>query len=331
MISPAWTPTSLSMQHFHSLEELKRVTLSYPAIDNAWVTIGSFDGVHRGHQAILKLMVKKAHAAAGFAVVVTFYPHPIVVLRGATESIYLNSPEERAHLLGKLGIDIVLTLPFDPSLAQQTAEEFMHNLSAAIGIRQLWVGDDFALGRNRQGNVNELHRIGDQLGYKLHIVNKVTDGNKGERISSSRIREILRAGKAAEAARLLGYPYSVEGPVIHGDGRGRGLGFPTLNVGYWPGKIVPLLGVYATWTWVGERRLPSVTSVGVRPTFDNPPAAPRVEAFLIDHDQDLYGQEVRVEFLEFLRPELRFDSVQDLIDQMIIDTQNAREVLAHAS
>jgi riboflavin kinase/FMN adenylyltransferase len=123
----------------------------------------------------------------------------------------------------------------------------------------------------------------------------------------------------------------MQGAVVHGDGRGRALGFPTANVAYWPGKLVPAFGVYATWTWIGPRRVASVTSLGVRPTFDNPPAAPRVEAYLLDFDDDLYGQTVRVEFLEFLRPELRFDSAATLIDQMILDTQKAREVHANAA
>lgn len=319
------------MQHFHSFDELKSFASEAKALENTWVTIGSFDGVHRGHQALLNPMVAEAHAAGGAAVVITFHPHPVVVLREMNDPIYINTPEERARVMGSLGVDCVITLPFDRALANLTAEEFMHKIFAAIGIRQLWVGDDFALGRKRMGDVTELRRIGAVLGYFLHVVDKVTDDGPGERISSSRIRELLRAGQVAEASRLLGQRYSIEGPVIHGDGRGRGLGFPTLNVGYWPGKIIPLYGVYATWTWIGERRLPSVTSVGVRPTFDNPPAAPRVEAFLIDHDEDLYGQEVRVEFLEFLRPELRFEDVQALINQMVIDTQNAREVLAHAA
>jgi riboflavin kinase / FMN adenylyltransferase len=322
-------PQQQPMHHFHSLDEFRTFAPTAKSLKNAWVTIGSFDGVHLGHQALLSPMIQEAHSAGSPAVAVTFYPHPVVVLRGVTDPIYLNSPDERARLLGGLGIDFVITLPFDRALANLTAEEFMRKINESTGIRQLWVGNDFALGRNRQGDINELRRIGEDLGYSLHVIEKVTDTGTGERISSSRIRDLLRAGQAAEVARLLGSPYAVEGAVIHGDGRGRGLGFPTLNVDYWPGKIIPRFGVYATWTWVGERRLPSVTSVGVRPPFDTPPAAPRVEAFLIGHDEDLYGKEVRVEFLEFLRPELRFETVQDLIDQMMLDTQNASEVLAN--
>jgi riboflavin kinase / FMN adenylyltransferase len=308
------------MEHFHSFEEA--------SIKNAWATIGTFDGVHRGHQAILMPMVQAAHAAGNPVVVVTFFPHPVTVLRGIQEPISLTTPDERAHLLGALGVDAVITLTFDRALASLTAEEFMRMMNARLGLRQLWVGDDFALGRNRQGDIPTLRAIGDQLGYTLHVTSEVDVD--GERVSSSLIRGLVRKGEVAQAARLLGRPYSLAGPVAHGDGRGRGLGFPTANVDYWPGKISPAYGVYVTWTWVDGQRIPSVTSVGVRPTFDPPGSTPRVEAFLIDYEANLYDRPVSVEFLKFLRPELRFSSVQALIDQMVLDTQNAREVLAHA-
>jgi riboflavin kinase / FMN adenylyltransferase len=288
------------MEHFHSFEEAG----NNQSLQGAWATIGTFDGVHRGHQAILKPLVSSAHAAGAPAIVVTFHPHPTVVLRGAEENLYLTSPAERAQLLGGLGIDGVVTLTFDQALA--------------------------ALGRNRQGNIPTLAQLGEALGYRMHVtaeVDEVDDGN--QRISSSLIRELLRQGQTTRAARLLGRPYAVEGAVVHGDGRGRKLGFPTANIDYWPGKLVPL-GIYATWTWIGERRVASVTSVGVRPTFDHPPANPMVEAYLLDFDEDLYDQIVRVDFLAFLRPELRFDSVQSLINQMALDTLKAREVLSNA-
>ncbi len=308
------------MEHIHSFEEAN--------LKGAWVTIGTYDGVHRGHQAILIPLVQAAHAAGNPAVVVTFFPNPVVVLRGIEEPVYLDTPDERARLLGELGVDVVLTLTFDRALASLTAEEFMRALNERMDLRQLWVGSDFALGRNRQGDIPTLQAIGEQLGYPVHVTGDVKID--GERISSSQIRALVRAGEVVQAARLLGRLYTLEGPVAHGDGRGRELGFPTANVAYWPRKIIPAYGVYATWTWVDGQRLPSVTSVGVRPTFEPPDSAPRVEAYLIDYKGDLYNRPVRVEFLEFLRPELRFSSAQALIDQMVLDTQNALEVLAHA-
>lgn len=302
-------------------------------IENAFATIGMFDGVHRGHQAILKPLIEGAQAAGSPAVVVTFHPHPVEVLRGVEEPIYLTSPEERAQLLGALGIDAVVTLTFDRALASLSAEEFMRRMSRGLGLRQLWVGDDFALGRNRQGTLPVLRALGESMGYSLNVTQEVRAGEHSGagRVSSSAIRALLRDGKAAEAAQMLGRPYSVEGIVVHGDGRGRQLGFPTANVAYWPKKVIPAYGVYATWTWAGGQRCASVSSVGVRPTFDPPGSPARVEAYLIDYAGDLYGQQARVEFLEFLRPELRFNTAQALIDQMVMDTQNAREVLAHAA
>lgn len=316
------------MQHYFSLDEVKRAKQNHVLpVENAFVTIGSFDGVHLGHQAILTPMIEEAHKANAPAAVVTFHPHPVAVLRGMDGPLYITSPEERAHLLGKLGIDVVITLTFDRALASLTAEEFMFALSDSLGIQQLWAGNDFALGRNRQGNIETLQRIGQRLGYNIHVISPVEV--KG-RISSSRIREQLRAGQMDEAAQLLGRPYSIEGIVVHGDGRGRSLGFPTANVEYWPGKIIPAFGVYVTWTWLEGRRLPSVTSVGIRPTFDNPPSTPRVEAFIIDFDKDIYDHVVEVEFLQFLRPELRFSSVDSLIDQMVQDTIDTKKVLNYA-
>ncbi len=309
------------MEHIHSFEDATR--------KGAWVTIGTYDGVHRGHQAILIPMIQAAHAAGSPAVVVTFFPHPVVVLRGIEEPVYLTTPDERARLLGELGVDVVLTLTFDRALAALSAQEFMRTLSERMGLQQLWVGNDFALGRNRQGDIPTLQAIGKELGYTVHVTAEIQAD--GERISSSLIRELVRQGEVREAAALLGRPYALEGPVAHGDGRGRGLGFPTANVAYWPGKITPAYGVYATWTWVDGQRIPSVTSVGIRPTFDPPDSPTRVEAFLIDYDGDLYNRPVRVEFLQFLRPELRFSSAEALIDQMVLDTQHAREVLAHAA
>jgi riboflavin kinase / FMN adenylyltransferase len=321
------------MRHFQSIEEVE--------LKNAWVTIGVFDGVHRGHQAILAPLATEAHAAGSPAVVVTFFPHPAVVLRGGSDSIYLTAPDERAGLIAAQGVDALITLTFDHALANWTAETFMRRLRDAVGLRRLWAGADFALGRNRMGDLDALRALGRPLGYSVQVVDEVLaalppeNGASGRaqdrRISSSAVRALVRQGEVALAAAMLGRPYALSGPVVQGDRRGRELGFPTANVEYWPGKIVPAYGVYATWTWIDGQRHASVTSVGVRPTFDPPGSPPRLEAYLIDFAGDLYGRQARIEFLTFLRPELRFDSAQSLIDQMVLDTQNAKEVLAHAA
>ena len=335
------------MNHFRSIQEIeaflkegrtfttgRKFAFNHTADSDGalrtWATIGSYDGVHLGHQAILKTMAEQAHAAGAAAVVITFHPHPVVVLRGVSQPIYLTTPDERAQLMHDLGIDAVLTLTFDRALAGLTAEEFMGQIVSPLRLEQLWVGQDFALGRNRQGDIPTLREMGQRMGYTVNVIDLVELPGTGK-ISSSRIREVIRTGTVAEAAQMLGRLYSLDGPVMHGEARGRNLGFPTANVGYWEEKVAPALGVYATWAWVGQNRYPSVTNVGLNPTFTDQLTKPRVEAYLIDYSGDLYDQEMRLEFLEFLRPELRFDSVEALIDQMQIDTQRAREVLAHAA
>jgi len=307
------------MHHYRNLEGFY--------LENSWATIGSFDGVHRGHQSLIKQMVASAHATGNPAVVVTFYPHPAVVLRGIQEPYYLTSPDERADLLHDLGVDTIITLKFDLALASQSAEEFMATLSKHIGLQQLWVGPDFALGKGRQGNLPVLKEIGKNLGYNLNVVEQVSAGD--ERVSSRQIRSLIMDGKIKEAAEMLGRLYSVKGEVVHGDGRGRGLGIPTANLQVWPERLLPANGIYATWVNWRDQHLASVTNVGVRPTFDHFAAVPQVEAFILDFDQDIYQEEIEVEFVEFFRPEIRYTSVKDLMDQIHKDIEQAREVLSH--
>lgn len=337
------------MRHFHSIEEVE--------LKNAWVTIGAFDGVHRGHQAILAPLAIEAHAAGCPAAVVTFFPHPAVVLRGA-HTHYLTTPDERAELLGALGIDVILTLPFTRDLAALSAQDFMLLLKQHLGLRQLWVGYDFALGRNRQGDIPTLRHLGEEMGYSVRVVSEISQG--GAAVSSSQVRSLLREGNVAQAARLLGRPYHLNGEVVHGDARGRQLGIPTANLAPWEGKIVPAKGVYATWAWVeepaaeppvspipagaqarrhsssdaptpGYRRVPAVTNIGLRPTFPGQPDAARIEAHLLEFNRDLYGQHVTLEFIEYLRPEQRFPSIDALLAQIELDKERAKEVFRHAA
>ena len=307
------------MHHYHTLEGLH--------LDRAWATIGSFDGVHRGHQSLIKQMVASAHANGRPAVVVTFYPHPAVVLRGIQEPYYPTSPDERADLLHDLGIDAIVTLQFDHALAGQSAVEFMTALHQHIGLRQLWVGPDFALGKGRQGNVPVLQEIGKNLGFIVNVVEVVSAGE--EKISSRQIRSLIIEGKVKEASEMLGRLYNVKGEVVHGDGRGKGLGIPTANLLVWPERLLPANGIYATWVHRGDQRLASVTNVGIRPTFDNLSAIPRVEAFILDFEQDIYQEQIAVEFVEFFRPEIRYTSINDLLEQIQKDIDQAREVLSH--
>ena len=307
------------MNHLHSLEELR--------LAGTFLTIGAFDGVHRGHQALLKGLVETAHQENASAAAVTFDPHPAVVLRGLAPAYSLTSPEERARLFALIGLDAVYTLPFTRELAALSAADFVSQLHEHLGLRELWVGYDFALGRGRQGDIPFLRGLGAEMGFSLKVIEPV--GLEGQTVSSSQVRAFLSEGQVDRAAQLLGRRYAFEGPVVHGDGRGRTIGIPTANVQPWEGQLLPRNGVYATWAWVGGLRRPAVTNVGMRPTFENTPPLPRVEALLLDFDQDLYGQTVRLEFIQFLRPEKRFENVQALLDQIREDRQRAEEVLRH--
>lgn len=307
------------MQHFQSLDPVH--------LKHSWVTIGSFDGVHLGHQKILKQLVNGARAQKDPSVVVTFFPHPAVVLGKGTNGGYLTTPQERAELLGEQGIDVVVTLPFTRELASLSALDFMQLLHDHLGIERLLVGYDFALGRGREGNVERLREIGGHLGYQLEMLQPVEVD--GAPVSSSQIRRLIRAGEVEKAATLLGRLYAVEGSVVHGDGRGKALGFPTANLETWEEQVMPANGVYATWAWVDGVRHPSVSSFGLRPTFKSDSTVPRLEAYLMYYSGNLYGKNLRLEFAAYLRPELRFESVDALIEQMNHDTIKSLEVLGN--
>lgn len=309
------------MPHYRSLDDLK--------LHRSWLTIGVFDGVHRGHQVILNRLVAGAHAEGLPAVVVTFFPHPVVVLRNIQDPVYLTMPEERAELLAALGVDEVVTLEFNSRLASLSAVEFMTWMKERLGVVHLCAGYDFALGRGREGTLPVLRQIGDQLGYTVSVVEPLADAQH-ETISSSRIRDLVARGDVATAASLLGRHYSVDGFITRGDGRGHGLGFPTANIAVPEQRLSPGFGIYATWLTVRGERLPSVTSIGVRPTFEPRLVAPRIEAHILDlpGDPNLYDLPVRLEFVEYLRPEQRFSQIQALIDQIHQDIQRSREVFS---
>jgi len=307
------------MQHHDALDHL--------SLKHTWVSIGSFDGVHRGHQAILQYLVQHAHAAGAPAVVVTFFPHPAIVLRGLQGPFYLTPPDERAELMADLGVDHVVTLQFNRELSAYSAEDFMTLLSNHLGLSNLVVGYDFALGRGRQGDIHTLRYLGEGLGYDVDVIKPATIN--GQLISSTRIRDLITQGNVQDAAALLGRWYRLAGRVVHGDGRGRQIGIPTANLSIWNEQILPARGVYAALAWIHQRPAPAVINIGLRPTFETNTTMAKVEAHLLDFDEDLYGMELRLEFIKYLRQEQRFPSARALLDQIHIDIQNAREVLPY--
>lgn len=304
------------MQHYSSLEEV--------TLQNSWLTIGVFDGVHRGHQEILKALAAGAQAVGAPAVVLTFDPHPAAVLTGR-EIKLLTTPDERAALLAGQGVDVLITEPFTRDLSTVSAYDFMSRLTRRLGLQQLLIGYDFALGKGREGNAARLTEIGGELGYRVRVMDAVSD--ESGVISSTAIRKLVSTGNVHEAAKLLGHFYSIGGPVVHGDGRGRGIGFPTANIDYPPGKILPANGIYATWATLGPERFVAATNVGVRPTVRSDQVIPTVEAYLLDFDRDIYGERLKLEFVTRLRDELKFPSLEALIEQMHKDVEKTRQLL----
>jgi riboflavin kinase/FMN adenylyltransferase len=305
------------MHHYRSLNDV--------SLKNSWLTIGVFDGVHRGHQEILTNLTAGAHENGAPAAVLTFWPHPAVVLGKRSDLKSLSTPEERADLLGALGVDVVITQPFTPDFAKLSALDFMRLVSERLGLHSLWIGYDFALGHNREGNLERLTEIGSELGYGVKAINPVMNGE--DLLSSSLIRQRIRSGEVARAAENLGRFYALSGPVVHGDGRGRRINIPTANIDYPKDKVIPANGVYACWAWVGGERYPAATNIGINPTFTPDKETSNVEAHLLDFDRDLYGQELRLEFVEHLRDELRFSSVGALLEQIHADIAQTREIL----
>jgi len=305
------------MTHYRSLEDV--------SLQDCWLTIGVFDGVHRGHQEILKALTAGAHANGAPAVVLTFEPHPANVLSGS-EIKCLTTPDERADLLLALGVDVVITQRFTPELARLSAHDFMSWLKRRLGLQRLLIGYDFALGRGREGNAARLSEIGQQLDYEVQIIPPLSD--ESGLVSSTEIRKLITVGNVSEAAKLLGRPYSLSGPVVHGDGRGRKLGIPTANIEYPRQKVIPANGIYACWAWADGLRHMAATNVGIRPMFTPDLQEPLIEAYFLDFEGDLYGKTVKLEFVARLRDEMKFPSVEALIRQMWNDIAQGRALLS---
>ncbi len=308
------------IQHFRSLEAI--------SIAHSWLTIGVFDGVHRGHQEIIRHLTAGAHQRNASAVVLTFYPHPEVVLGKQKNFQYLSLPEEKAALLDALHVDALLTHPFNRETAALSAEEFLARVQEKLHASRILVGYDFALGRGREGNAERLAEIGEKLGFEVQTFKPVLEND--EIISSSHIRAYLASGRIREANDMLGRPYTLRGRVVHGDGRGGKIGLPTANLRVPAEKIVPAQGVYACFAEVGGKTFSAVTNIGIRPTFTPQESAFHIEAHLLDFEGDIYNERLSLSFLARLRGEETFSSVEKLLAQIRVDIANARKIFAKA-
>jgi riboflavin kinase / FMN adenylyltransferase len=286
------------------------------------VSIGNFDGVHWGHARIVERLLALARPRGVPAVVLTFDPHPARLLRPEQAPMPLSWTEYKARLLGELGVDAVVAYPTDEFLLGLTAAEFFQRIVLQrLGARGMVEGRNFFFGHDRGGNIELLGHFCRQSGIPLEIVEPAE--LDGQVVSSSRVRKLIAAGRVADAARLLARPYRVRGMVVHGQGRGNRLGFPTANVGGID-TLLPGEGIYAGRAWIAERSYASAMSLGGNPTFDE--SELKVEAFLLDYQGDLYGRPIEIDFLSRLRDIKRFDSADQLIEQMALDVQETRRV-----
>ncbi|HEU5098713.1 MAG TPA: bifunctional riboflavin kinase/FAD synthetase [Roseiflexaceae bacterium] len=294
-----------------------------PAINghDTVLTIGAFDGVHRGHQHLIGSAVRRARELGCQSAVLTFDPHPDLVIHPDRDRLYLTSLEERAELIAGLGADLLIVMPFTRETMGLTALEFMSQVRRSVALCELWIGWDFALGRKREGNLARLRELGQQLGYSVHPVDAFALAD-GTPVSSTRIRNALAQGDLETAALLLGRSFAVQGLVVEGDRRGRTIGFPTANIDVDPRHVLPADGVYVCDAEVGGRRYGAVTNIGLRPTFDG--TRRKVEAYLLDFVDTIYGDTLRLTLRHRLRGEQKFDGIAALITQITADVAAAR-------
>lgn len=301
------------------LEELR----SFAPEKETALTIGVFDGVHLGHQHLLRKLIEQATREELIPGVVTFDRHPEEVFSPGKELIYLTDLEQRKELIRASGIPLILTLSFTPELSQLTAREFIRLLWEYFKLRLLVMGPDFALGRNREGNLKVLRALGQEFGFKVLPVPPFEI--EGEVVRSTLIRQALVHGELKKVAKLLGRNFTLRGKVVPGADRGKELGFPTANI--WPNslKVLPPDGVYATRVRVGEKTFPSVTNIGVRPTFGG--GERWIEVHIPNFQGDLYGKRLSLEFVERLRGELCFATPEDLKNQIARDVSKAQTII----
>lgn len=291
------------------------------------LTLGIFDGLHLGHQLIMKTVVARARQVQAVPTVLTFEPHPRAVLHPQSAPPLLQTFDQKIEALGVLGIEQTIVIHFDKAFAQMRAEDFLKEVIAnRLHAKEVYLGRGFAFGHNREGNIELLRRIAPGLGFFADEVPEVAI--RGKRVSSTRIRELLNQGRVNLARRMLGRPYGVEGPVVRGMRRGVQIGFPTANINP-RNRVIPRNGVYVTATLIEREWRRSVTNIGTRPTFGTGTET-SVETFVMDWSRDLYGDVLRVRFLHRLRDELKFDSVDSLTAQIKRDVSRARNYFDRA-
>jgi riboflavin kinase/FMN adenylyltransferase len=294
----------------------------------AAVAMGSFDGVHLGHQKVIELAAKAARALGAPLGVITFDPHPRVYFRPEEPAFRLMKTDQQARALEKLDVDLLYVLPLDAELANMTDREFATRvLDEGLGARHVAVGFDNSFGKGRTGTPDTMREYGEELGFGVSVAAPVGDG--GEKYSSTQVREALRQGKPELAAEILGRPFAIEGPVQRGRQLGRKLGFPTANVDL-DDYVTPRFGVYATRTRLSDgRRIPGVANIGINPTVTGL-TKPVLEVWLFDFDEDIYDRVIETDLIAFLRPEEKFPSLEAMTEQVMKDAEQAKAILGRS-
>ncbi|MFH0812882.1 MAG: bifunctional riboflavin kinase/FAD synthetase [Pseudomonadota bacterium] len=299
---------------YHDLEHL---------IKNPVVTLGNFDGVHLGHQEILSRVREKAREINGTSLVYTFYPHPLSLFTPGKALLTITTLDEKLKLIEGCGIDLVICEPFNLEFSRITAEEFVKDiLHQRIGVKEIFVGEDYAFGSKRQGNIYYLMNMGKVLNFRVKIVNSIAIDNII--VKSSKIRGFIQEGDIAVANRLLGRHFSFSGKVIKGKGRGANLGFPTANIKPYK-SLHPGVGVYAAWVNLNDQRFPGAMNIGYNLTFKDRELS--LEVHILDFNKDIYGQDLEIHFVARIRKEKAFSSPEELVSQMQKDISDVRNIL----
>lgn len=308
------------MKIFHGTEN---ANIQKPTV----LTLGVFDGLHLGHQKIMQTVVERASAVGAHATAITFDPHPRAVLHPESAPPLLQTLDQRLANFEVLGIGQAIVIPFDKDFAAYPAEDFLREtVHERLQAKEVFLGKGFAFGKGRGGNIDLLRKMSSELGFFADEVPEVV--LRGQRISSSKIRQLLSEGRVNLARRMLGRPYGIEGVIIRGDRRGHTIGFPTANL-HPHNRVIPRYGVYATATLVDGTWRRSITNVGVRPTFGQD-MEPSIESYIFDFDGDLYGDVLRVRFLHRIRDERKFGGIDELTAQIEKDTRRALNYFRHA-
>lgn len=310
------------------MELIEHIDKIVKPFNNAVITIGNFDGVHIGHQALFHEVIEKADKIGGTSIVMTFEPHPVRVLKQNGQLPLITLYEQKVELIESSGVDVLICVPFTKEFAAISAKEFVEDLLLkSIGMKAIVVGKDYTFGRNREGNIDLLQIYAKDLGFEVILADwiQASKGFSG-RISSTRTRELVMAGKVDEAHKLLGRPYQIRGIVTSGRNRGgRLLGFPTANI-ILHDELCPKNGVYAVTVECMDKKYPGVANIGYSPTFDDHIFS--VEVHILDFNDNIYGKKIRVNFVQRIREEIKFSNISELSDEIRKDIVKARKILS---